>query len=77
MNTITEVKESVALGLDGSIKTQSKFKKTLHLIEENNHHINQVEVDVTEPVQVIKAIGDDTIKVATTAESLHQTALQL
>ncbi len=77
VNTITEVKESVALGLDGSIKTQSKFKKILQSIEENDHHINQVEVDVTELVQVIKAIGNDTKKVATTAESLHQTAVQL
>jgi len=77
VNTITEVRESVALGLDGSIKTQSKFKKILHSIEENDHHINRVEGDVTELVQVIKAIGTDTKKVATTAESLHQTALQL
>ncbi|KAA0966037.1 chemotaxis protein [Sporosarcina sp. ANT_H38] len=77
VNTITEVKESVALGLDGSIQTQEKFKKILHSIVENDHHINRVEIDVTELVQVIKVIGNDTKKVATTAENLHQTALQL
>ncbi len=77
VNTITEVKESVALGLDGSIQTQEKFKKILHSIVENDHHINRVELDVTELVQVIKVIGNDTKKVAMTAESLHQTALQL
>lgn len=77
VNTITEVKESVALGLDGSIQTQEQFKKILHSIVENDHHINRVEIDVTELVQVIKVIGNDTKKVETTAVSLHQTALQL
>lgn len=77
VNTITEVRESVALGLDGSIKTQFKFKEILHSIEKNDLHISRVEGDVTELVQVIKAIGSDTKKVATTAESLHRTAMQL
>ncbi|WP_318616900.1 globin-coupled sensor protein [Sporosarcina sp. YIM B06819] len=77
VNTIGEVQKSVAIGLDSSIQTQTKFNKILHSIEENNHHINRVEIDVTELIKVIKAIGNDTKKVATTAESLHQTALQL
>ncbi|MBO0601383.1 hypothetical protein I2483_06890 [Sporosarcina sp. E16_3] len=37
---------------------------------------NVEESQNSELVQVIKAIGNDTIKVATTADSLHQTALQ-
>lgn len=77
VNTIAEVKEGVVQGLDGSIKTQSKFQKILRSIEENSHHINQVEEDVTGLVEVIKAIGSDTAEVAITAESLHQTAVQL
>ena len=77
VNTIGEVQESVAIGLDSSIQTQTKFNKILHSIEENNHHINRVEVDVTELIKVIKTIGNDTKKVAMTAESLHQTASQL
>lgn len=77
VNTIVEVKENVATGLDSSIQTQTKFNKILHAIEDNNHHIKRVEVDVTELIKVIEAIGNDTKKVASTAESLHQTASQL
>lgn len=77
VNTIGEVQGSVAIGLDSSIQTQTKFNKILNSIKENNHHINRVEVDVTELIKVIKTIGNDTKKVSMTAESLHQTALQL
>lgn len=77
VNTIIDVKQRVALGLEESTETQTKFKKILHSIEENNKHINHVAVDMNELLQVIQAVGKDTRKVAITAESLHQTAIQL
>ncbi|WP_432362284.1 protoglobin domain-containing protein [Sporosarcina sp. UB5] len=77
VGTIDEVRESVSLGMKGSKESQMKFMKILQSIEDNNEHISRVETDVTELVQVIKEIGNDTKKVAATADSLHQTALQL
>lgn len=77
VNTIFDVKQRVALGLEGSMEAQTTFRKILHSIDENDRHINRVEADVMELVQVIKGIGNDTRKVATTAENLHQTATQL
>ncbi|MGG3450836.1 globin-coupled sensor protein [Domibacillus aminovorans] len=77
VDTIFDVKQSVVLGLEGSTETQTKFREILHSIEENDRHINRVEEDVMELVQVIKAIGNDTKNVAATAESLHHTATQL
>lgn len=77
VETIFDVKQSIVIGLEGSTETQTKFREILHSIEENDRHINHVEEDVMELVQVIKAIGKDTKNVATTAESLYQTATQL
>jgi heme-based aerotactic transducer len=77
VSTISDMKKSVTIGLESSIETQTRFNKILHSIEESNSNIHQVETDVTELVQVIKAIGSDTKKVAITADSLYQTATQL
>lgn len=77
VHTIGEVQKDVAIGRNSAIKTQVKFDKILHSIEENNHHIIRVESDVTELTKVIQAIGNETRQVSTTAKSLHQTALQL
>jgi len=77
VGTIDEVRESVSLGMKGSKESQMKFMKILTSIEDNNEHISRVETDVSALVQVIKEIGNDTKKVAATADSLHQTALQL
>lgn len=77
VGTIDEVRESVSLGMKGSKESQMKFMKILHSIEDNNEHISRIETDVTALVQVIKEIGNDTKKVAATADSLHQTALQI
>ena len=77
VHTIIDVKKRVALGLEGSVETQTKFAKILHSITENDHHINQIESDVHSLIEVIQTIGSDTEKVAITADNLHQTATQL
>lgn len=77
VSTISDMKKSVTIGLESSIETQARFNKILHSIEKSTSNIQQVETDVTELVQVIKAIGSDTKKVAITADSLYQTATQL
>lgn len=77
VNTIEEVRESVTLGMKDSKETQMKFTKILQSIEDNDRHIHTIEMDVEGLVKVIQEIGNDTKKVAATAENLHQTALQL
>ena len=77
VDTISDMKKSVAVGLESSMETHRRFNKILHSIEQNNQHIDQVESEVTELVQVIKAISSDTRNVANTADSLYQTATQL
>lgn len=77
VNTIGDVKKNVALGLERSVKTQMKFGKILLSISENDTHINQVESEVVQLVQVIKTIGNDTEEVAATADNLYLTATQL
>lgn len=77
VETIEEVRERVALGMKGSKESQMKFMKILDAILDNEHHINSIETDVTELVHVIKEIGNDTRKVSSAADNLHQTALQL
>ncbi|MEZ7171971.1 protoglobin domain-containing protein [Sporosarcina sp. OR05] len=77
VNTIEEVRESVTLGMKDSKETQMKFTKILQSIEDNDRHIHTIEMDVEGLVKVIQEIGNDTKKVATTADNLHQTALQL
>ncbi|WP_246096955.1 globin-coupled sensor protein [Psychrobacillus soli] len=77
VDTISEMKKSVAIGLESSMETSGRFNKILHSIEQNNQHIDQVESEVTELVQVIKAISSDTRNVANTADILYQTATQL
>lgn len=77
VNTIEEVRESVTLGMKDSKETQMKFTKILQSIEENDRHIHTIEMDVEGLVKVIQEIGNDTKKVAATADNLHQTALQL
>ncbi|MDW0113429.1 globin-coupled sensor protein [Sporosarcina saromensis] len=77
VNTIEEVRESVTLGMKDSKETQMKFTKILQSIEDNDRHIHTIEMDVEGLVKVIQEIGNDTKKVAATADNLHQTALQL
>ncbi|MHC8515142.1 protoglobin domain-containing protein [Sporosarcina sp. ITBMC105] len=77
VNTIEEVRESVTLGMKDSKETQVKFTKILQAIENNDRHIHTIEMDVEGLVKVIQEIGNDTKKVAATADNLHQTALQL
>lgn len=77
VDTIGEVRESVSLGMQGSKESQLKFQKILKAIEDNDRHIHSIEDDVDGLVEVIKEIGEDTKKVAVTADNLHQTAIQL
>lgn len=77
VGTIGEVRENVTLGMKGSQESQLKFMKILEAIDDNDRHINAIETDVTALVQVIREIGNDTKKVASTADKLYQTALQL
>ena len=77
VDTIFDMKKSVAIGVASSLETNKRFNKILHSIEENNQHIDQVGTEVTELVQVIKTISSDTRNVAATADSLYQTATQM
>lgn len=77
VDTIGEVRGSVSLGMLGSRESQQKFQKILKAIEDNDRHINSIEDDVNGLVEVIREIGEDTKKVALTADNLHQTAIQL
>ncbi|OCA88900.1 globin-coupled sensor protein [Pseudobacillus wudalianchiensis] len=74
VNTTADVKQKVSLGLEDSAQTQKKFQQILSSIDQNDEHINRVEADVMELVQVIQSISGDTRKVATTAENLYKTA---
>lgn len=77
VSTTADVKQKVALGLENSADTQNKFHQILSAINQNDQHINRVEGDVNELVQVIQAISGDTRQVAETADSLYQTASML
>ncbi len=77
VSTISDMEKSVELGLESSMDTNRKFNKILLSIDENNNHIDQVEIQVSNLVQVIRDISNDTKTVAVTAESLYQTAVQL
>lgn len=77
VSMIGTVQERVSLGMKDSLESQARFSTILNSLEENNRHINQIETDVADLVDVIKAIGNDTKKVALTADNLHQTALRL
>lgn len=77
VSTTADVKQKVSLGLENSAQTQKKFRQILSAIDQNDKHINRVEADVTELIQIIHAISGDTRKVAVTAESLYQTASTL
>lgn len=77
VSTIANMEKSVELGLESSTDTNRKFNKILLSIEENNNHINQVESQVSNLVQVIRDISNDTKTVAVTADNLYQTAVQL
>ncbi|HEY9577997.1 MAG TPA: globin-coupled sensor protein [Pseudobacillus sp.] len=75
--TTADVKKKVSLGLEDSAHTQKKFQQILSSINQNDKHINRVEADVMELVQVIQSIGGDTRKVATAADNLYKTASTL
>ncbi|WOV87337.1 globin-coupled sensor protein [Sporosarcina oncorhynchi] len=77
VGTIGEVRKSVSLGMLGSKESQQKFQKILKAVEENDRHIHLIEDEVESLVEVIREIGEDTKKVAVTADNLHQTAIQL
>ena len=77
VSTISDMEKSVELGLESSMDTNRKFNKILLSIDENNNHIDQVEIQVSNLVQVIRDISNDTKTVAVTADSLYQTAVQL
>ena len=77
VGTIGEVRKSVSLGMLGSKESQQKFQKILKAVEENDRHIHSIEDEVESLVEVIREIGEDTKKVAVTADNLHQTAIQL
>ena len=72
--TTADVKKKVSLGLEDSAHTQKKFQQILSSIDQNDKHINRVEADVMELVQVIQSIGGDTREVATAADNLYKTA---
>ncbi|WP_342567224.1 globin-coupled sensor protein [Psychrobacillus sp. FSL K6-4046] len=77
VNTIANMEKSVELGLESSQDTNRKFNKILFSIDENTDYINQVEFQVSNLVEVIRDISNDTKTVAVTADSLYQTAVQL
>jgi len=77
VETITDVRQGVSLGLDKSRESKMKFQRILGAITDNDRHINRVESDVDVLVRVFKEIGDDTKKVSATADSLHQAAMHL
>lgn len=77
VNTIANMEKSVELGLESSSNTNRKFNKILFSIDENTNHINQVELQVSNLLEVIRDISNDTKTVAVTADSLYQTAVQL
>lgn len=73
VNTTSDIKKMVSLGLEGSAQTQTKFNQILVSIDQNNKQINRVKVDMKELVEVIEEISGDTSKVAATAENLYHT----
>ena len=75
--TITFMKNSVENGLHSSIETNKRFNQIFSSIEENNTYIDEIEGKIAELVQVITTISTDTNNVATTADELYQTAVQL
>lgn len=77
VNTIANMEKSVELGLESSQDTNRKFNKILFSIDENTDYINQVEFQVSNLVEAIRDISNDTKTVAVTADSLYQTAVQL
>ncbi|MER2261743.1 MAG: globin-coupled sensor protein [Psychrobacillus sp.] len=77
VDTISNMEKSVELGLESSQDTNRKFNKILFSIDQNTDYINQVELQVTDLVEVIRDISNDTKTVAATADSLYQTAVQL
>lgn len=77
VNTIANMEKSVELGLESSLDTNRKFNKILFSIDENTDYINQVELQVSNLVEVIRDISNDTKTVAVTADNLYQTAVQL
>ncbi|MFS0576063.1 globin-coupled sensor protein [Sporosarcina sp. 179-K 3D1 HS] len=77
VSMIGQVQERVAIGRNDSIESQEKFHMILTSLEANNRQIKQIETEVADLVEVIKAIGNDTKQVAVSADNLHQTALRL
>ncbi|CAM5677927.1 Chemotaxis protein OS=Lysinibacillus sphaericus OX=1421 GN=LS41612_04980 PE=3 SV=1 [Lysinibacillus sphaericus] len=74
---IDRIEESVADGVEAAVETQSKFHDILQAIVENERCIVQVETDVKNLEKVISSIGNETRTVASTADSLYQTAMHL
>lgn len=77
VNKIVDVKQTVNYGLEGSHKTQMKFKQILSAINKHDEQINQIETDMEQLVQIINEIGTDTLEVATTTENLYNTTSHL
>lgn len=75
--TTSDIKKMVSLGLEDSNQTQNKFNQILISIDQNNKQINQVKEDMMGLVQIIQGIGNDTSKVAATAENLYNTTIDL
>lgn len=74
---IDRIEESVADGVEAAVETQSKFHDILQAIVENERCIVQVETDVKNLEKVIGSIGNETRTVASTADSLYQTAIHM
>ncbi|WP_409370548.1 methyl-accepting chemotaxis protein [Lysinibacillus sp. 38-6] len=67
----------VADGVGAALETQTKFQDILQAIVKNEQLIVQVETDVKNLEKVISSIGNETRTVASTADSLYQTAMHL
>lgn len=70
MNFITDSTKNMGTIIN---ELKASSNEITHIIE----MVKQIESDVDALLKVIQTIGSDTIKVSTTAENLHQTALQL
>ncbi|MFJ7668330.1 protoglobin domain-containing protein [Lysinibacillus sp. NPDC097195] len=71
------IEERVADGVGAALETQTKFQDILQAIVKNEQLIVQVEADVKNLEKVISSIGNETRTVASTADSLYQTAMHL
>lgn len=77
VHMIGDVQVRVKYGVDMSVETQSKFQRILETIEENEQLIKEIDKEVVHLANIINSIGNDTKNVATTADNLYHTTLNL